>query len=145
MSRVRALSWIPAFAGMTMVAGCMVGPDYKRPDLDLPAGYTEPASNATPSIPARWWTLYGDPVLDGMIAQGLERNADVKLAVARVEEAEAALREARATVFFPLVNGNAGAIVVPRTKPIAVVGFTIAHGRIVEIDLIADPAKLPQL
>jgi outer membrane protein, multidrug efflux system len=109
MNRLRALFRIPAFLGMTTIAGCMVGPDYQRPDVELPASYTEPASNATPSIPAQWWTLYRDPVLDGMIAQGLVRNADVKLAVARVEEAEAALREARATVFFPLVNGNAGA------------------------------------
>jgi RNA polymerase sigma-70 factor (ECF subfamily) len=44
-----------------------------------------------------------------------------------------------------LVNGNAGLIVVPHEKPIAVVGFVIASGRIAEIDLIADPAKLPDL
>src|SRR5437867_322367 len=44
-----------------------------------------------------------------------------------------------------IVNGNAGVVVVPGTKPIAVVGFTIERGRIVEIDLIADPAKLAQL
>jgi RNA polymerase sigma-70 factor, ECF subfamily len=42
-----------------------------------------------------------------------------------------------------IVNGNAGVIVVPHDKPIAVVGFVIAGGRIAEIDLIADPAKLP--
>jgi len=41
-----------------------------------------------------------------------------------------------------IVNGSAGAIVVPGTRPIAVVGFTVVDGRIVEIDLIADPAKL---
>jgi RNA polymerase sigma factor (sigma-70 family) len=44
-----------------------------------------------------------------------------------------------------LVNGNAGLIVIPREKPIAVVGFLIAGDRIVEIDLVADPAKLPDL
>ena len=44
-----------------------------------------------------------------------------------------------------IVNGNAGVVVVPGTKPIAVVGFTVERGRIVEIDLIADPAKLAQL
>ena len=44
-----------------------------------------------------------------------------------------------------LVNGNAGLIVVPHEKPLAVVGFVIAAGRIAEIDLIADPAKLPDL
>jgi RNA polymerase sigma-70 factor (ECF subfamily) len=44
-----------------------------------------------------------------------------------------------------IVNGNAGLIVVPQQKPIAVVGFVIADGRIAEINLIADPAKLPDL
>ena len=89
------------------LAGCMVGPDYKRPDPQLPAAFVEPASSATPLIIEQWWTLYGDPVLDELVRAGLERNADIRLAVARVDEAEAVLREARATVFFPLVNGNA--------------------------------------
>jgi hypothetical protein len=33
----------------------------------------------------------------------------------------------------------------PRGRPVAVVGFTVAHGRIVEIDLLADPARLREL
>ena len=41
-----------------------------------------------------------------------------------------------------IVNGNAGVIVVPGERPIAVVAFTVTEGRIVEIDLVADPRKL---
>jgi RNA polymerase sigma factor (sigma-70 family) len=44
-----------------------------------------------------------------------------------------------------IVNGNAGVIVVPHEKPLAVVAFTISDARIIEIDVIADPAKLPHL
>jgi RNA polymerase sigma factor (sigma-70 family) len=44
-----------------------------------------------------------------------------------------------------IVNGNAGVIVVPDARPFAVVGFSIDNGKIVEIDLIADPAKLEHL
>jgi RNA polymerase sigma factor (sigma-70 family) len=44
-----------------------------------------------------------------------------------------------------IVNGNAGVIVVPDARPFAVVGFSIENGKIVEIDLIADPAKLEHL
>jgi RNA polymerase sigma-70 factor (ECF subfamily) len=44
-----------------------------------------------------------------------------------------------------VVNGSAGLIVIPRDRPIAVLGFTIAHDRIVEIDLVADPDKLRTL
>jgi len=54
---------------------------------------------------------------------------------------------ARGSRFAPharpaIVNGNAGVIVVPGNRPIAVVSFSVAGGRIVEIDLVADPAKL---
>ncbi|HEU5214867.1 MAG TPA: RNA polymerase sigma factor SigJ [Gaiellaceae bacterium] len=44
-----------------------------------------------------------------------------------------------------VVNGSAGLIVIPRDRPIAVIGFTIAQDRIVEIDLVADPDKLRTL
>ena len=44
-----------------------------------------------------------------------------------------------------VVNGAAGLIAVPRDRPIAVLGFTISHDRIVEIDLVADPDKLNSL
>jgi RNA polymerase sigma-70 factor (ECF subfamily) len=44
-----------------------------------------------------------------------------------------------------IVNGSAGLIVIPHERPIAVIGFTIAHDRIVEIDLVADPDKLRTL
>jgi RNA polymerase sigma-70 factor (ECF subfamily) len=44
-----------------------------------------------------------------------------------------------------IVNGNAGVVVVPRKRPVAVVGFVVAEGRIAEIDVIADPAKLRRL
>jgi RNA polymerase sigma factor (sigma-70 family) len=44
-----------------------------------------------------------------------------------------------------VVNGSAGLVIAPGPRPIAVIGFTVAHGRIVEIDLIADPVKLQAL
>ena len=92
-----------------LLSGCMVGPDYKRPDVGVPAAFSEAASTAKPVIPPQWWSLYNDPLLDQLVREGLERGADVKLAAARVEEAQAALREARALLFFPEIDGNAGA------------------------------------
>ncbi|HYY80631.1 MAG TPA: RNA polymerase subunit sigma-70, partial [Actinomycetes bacterium] len=44
-----------------------------------------------------------------------------------------------------LVNGAAGVVVVPHGRPFSVMGFTIAGGRIVEIDILADPERLRQL
>jgi outer membrane protein, multidrug efflux system len=94
-----------------VLTGCFtVGPDYRRPDMKLPAQYEEAgAASSAIAVPQQWWTLYGDATLDKLVRAGLERNADVRLASARVEEAEAAFREARATLLFPLVDGNAGA------------------------------------
>jgi RNA polymerase sigma factor (sigma-70 family) len=44
-----------------------------------------------------------------------------------------------------LVNGAAGFVVAPRGRPVAVAGFTVAHGKVVEIDLLADPERLRRL
>jgi RNA polymerase sigma-70 factor (ECF subfamily) len=44
-----------------------------------------------------------------------------------------------------MVNGTAGFVVAPRGRPVSVAGFTVAHGRIVEIDLLADPARVREL
>lgn len=101
----RSLLTALAFA----LGGCaMVGPDYQRPPIGLPADYAQaPASPAPLALPAHWWRLYGDPTLDKLVASGLERNTDIKLATARIEETEALMREANATLFFPLVEGRA--------------------------------------
>jgi RNA polymerase sigma factor (sigma-70 family) len=44
-----------------------------------------------------------------------------------------------------LVNGAAGVVVAPRGRPFSVLGFTVTHGKIVEIDILADPARLRRL
>jgi multidrug efflux system outer membrane protein len=92
-----------------LLSGCaMVGPDYRRPDVDLPGEYAAGApgqAGAMLEVPADWWRLYKDPLLDDLVASGLKSNADLRVAVARIEEAEAALREANA-VFFPEIDAN---------------------------------------
>lgn len=99
-----------ALALAVVLGGCaMVGPNYQRPGLELPSAYGEADRGGTSIIvPPQWWTLYGDATLNELVRSGLERNADVRFAAARVEEAEGALREARATLLFPLVEGSAG-------------------------------------
>ncbi|HKO89257.1 MAG TPA: efflux transporter outer membrane subunit [Burkholderiales bacterium] len=91
-----------------LVGGCMLGPDYERPPIDLPTSYGEPDVGQAQTLASDWWTLYRDPLLDELIATALERNADIRAAIARIEEAEALVREANAT-FFPLIQGDASA------------------------------------
>lgn len=99
-----------AALGAFVLNGCtLLGPDYNRPQLNLPAAYPESEDAKAPlAVPAEWWQLYRDPTLDKLVASGLERNSDIRLAIARLEEAEALVREANATL-LPEVDANAAA------------------------------------
>ena len=97
------------FALLALLAGCTtVGPDYERPAIDLPPQY--PSGAATEKaleqpLAADWWTLYRDPLLEELIASARSRNADVKLAAARVQEAEALAREVGAARYPEVLAG----------------------------------------
>ena len=54
---MRARLLVPA-ALAVLVAGCMVGPDYRRPDVELPGQFAGNASQGAPVIDAQWWKLY---------------------------------------------------------------------------------------
>jgi RNA polymerase sigma factor (sigma-70 family) len=88
-------------------------------------------------------------VLDPDVVFRIDAGGVAPRARPPVVGAEAVARQvlARGTRLAPLarpalVNGGAGAIVMVDGRPFAVVGFTVSNGRIAEIDLIADPAKL---
>lgn len=127
----------PGLLAALALGGCaMAGPDYRRPDLELPAAYGEPSeAGAAIAVPAQWWTLYGDPTLDGLVRAALEKNADVRLAAARLEEAEAALREARAILFFPEVDVQAGASRGTTVLGGTASGFSLGLATAFEVDL----------
>jgi len=81
---------------LAALAGCAVGPAYQQPAVDLPASWAAPGGQSVSSAGAEWWKLYGDVRLDQLVAEALEHNADLALAVARVDEARARLGIARA-------------------------------------------------
>lgn len=88
------------------LSGCTtVGPDYARPRIGLPGDFSLNENKAEPDISADWWKLYGDAQLEALVAAALANNADLRLAAARVEEAEGVLRETGAA-FFPDVTGG---------------------------------------
>lgn len=89
------------------LASCAVGPDYRRPETTLPPAYDPvaptPAGADTAPIAHDWWRLYDDPQLGALVDAAVSRNPNIRLALARVDEARAALRETNAA-FFPEVD-----------------------------------------
>src|SRR2546422_11450866 len=90
-----------------LLAGCAgLKPDYTKPAVDLPAGWRDAPADGVKARDARWWKVYGDPVLDSLVDEALVHNANVMLAIARVDEARAAL-SATAADQRPPVSANA--------------------------------------
>jgi RNA polymerase sigma factor (sigma-70 family) len=90
-------------------------------------------------------------VLDPDVVLRVDRGAVPRGASREVRGAQAVVEQARTFALLvasarpALVNGAAGVVVAPRGRAVAVAGFTVARGRIVEIDLLADPARLRHL
>ena len=75
--------------GLAMLAGCTVGPSYVRPEVDLPARFTERAAPAEQAegIELDWWQGLGDPLLDRLITEGVAGSPSLEIARARIIEA----------------------------------------------------------
>ncbi len=90
-----AFSLIPAL----LLSACAAGPDYALPvtpkAADAPFIGSAAASVSTADAEDAWWRLYRDPVLDGLIADALAANTDIRVAAANLARAQAALRGAR--------------------------------------------------
>ena len=97
------------FISMTMImTGCMVGPDYVKPEVDTPAHWRIEPGDAVGIVNTNWWQQFDDPVLDQLIQTSLKNNRDVRIAAARVEEFAARLNITRSDL-FPQVGYGARA------------------------------------
>jgi multidrug efflux system outer membrane protein len=95
------------------MTGCKVGPNYKKPDVDVPSAYR----NATPEESAanagaafgdmKWWDVFKDDQLQQLIRTALKNNYDVRIAATRVLQAQAQLGITRADQ-YPTLSGSAG-------------------------------------
>ena len=85
---------------LALVAGCALGPNYKRPPVPEPANYRFAPTATTNSLAELpWWQVFQDPVLHDLIQTALTNNYDLKQAVARVEEARQVAVATRAPLF----------------------------------------------
>jgi len=101
----------PSVAALVL-AGCMVGPDYRSPAPQA-SSQAPFVSSASPAFtqdqpPGRWWSLFADPTLDRLVEQALVANTDLRVAAANLRRARAVLRETRSGL-FPSATANASA------------------------------------
>jgi multidrug efflux system outer membrane protein len=94
------------------LAGCMVGPDYKRPKADVPATFRGPYPEEQAKAEAaslgdqKWWDVFHDEALQALIRTAIQQNYDVRIAATRVLQAQAQLGITRSNQ-FPSVSGGA--------------------------------------
>ena len=86
---MKNLRLVSLLASAVLLGGCLLGPNYQQPDLDLPQG--EAADNFSIFTQANWWEVFGDPVLNQLETEALAYNKDLQAAVARVDQARASV------------------------------------------------------
>ena len=100
--------FLPAVSALALAA-CAAGPNYVPP-LPVAAAQAPLATAGAPvseaQTPDQWWKLYDDPVLNGLVADALAANTDIRVAVARLDRARASLRLARSDL-LPQTNLSA--------------------------------------
>lgn len=106
-ARPRTAVITAALAAALLSAGCTsLAPQYARPPLPVAASYDAPANDAGDSALPAWRAYFSAPALQALIAEALTQNRDLRIAIARVEQARAAYGIERAAR-LPLVAAQA--------------------------------------
>lgn len=81
--------FLNGFLILSALAGCTVGPDYKRPTADVPEQWHEtPLSTASKSAELdEWWRTFNDPILNRLISDAIASNLDFRQALNRIKDA----------------------------------------------------------
>ncbi|WP_233870488.1 efflux transporter outer membrane subunit [Paraburkholderia adhaesiva] len=104
---MRTLTLATLAAATVCLAGCMtVGPDYHRPDVQVPATWRIDLREAEGVVDTAWWEQFDDPVLTNLIQTALHDNRDVRIAAARVDQFLGVLRASRSQA-LPQINYGA--------------------------------------
>ncbi len=106
LAQSRPCACLPLMLSAVLLAGCAVGPNYKRPQVNSPAifrGDTAPINNSFADL--SWWQVYQDNILQGLIREAFTNNYDLRIAIARVGQARALAMQARSH-FVPSVDYN---------------------------------------
>jgi multidrug efflux system outer membrane protein len=94
---------------LVWLVGCMVGPDYERPKVDVPPAWRMSDKAAKAITNPAWWEQYGDPVLNELVKTALEENKDLQIAAARIDQFLGQLTTTRAALYPQVgIGGSAG-------------------------------------
>jgi outer membrane protein, multidrug efflux system len=141
---------VAVFAALFFTDACSVGPNYKRPAVNVPKEYrgpvttdtpanestsmpaNAPSSSGTPSVPLgveKWWEVFQDQELQGLIRTALKNNYDVRIAATRVLEAQAQLGITRADQ-LPSLNAGGEVISLRNSKAGPIPGYELTQGQV---------------
>jgi NodT family efflux transporter outer membrane factor (OMF) lipoprotein len=110
-----------------LLAGCATGPRYVAPSSPLPPTWSLPTSGTSPVDLERWWAVFGDLVLDGLVDRALADNLDVAAAATRVRQARA-LRSVAGADRLPSLDYDGGASRI-RTRAEGAGGASVTGNR----------------
>jgi multidrug efflux system outer membrane protein len=114
---MRGAIWPAVVAGA--LTGCMVGPDYKRPDIPAPPQYRAGEAQPAPQSfgETKWFEVFQDETLQGLIKEALAANYDIRIAAQRVLDAEGRLGSTRSGL-FPQFGVSGGGARVGTNSPV---------------------------
>ena len=109
---MQRLITIGLLTSLLALAGCTVGPNYRRPIVNVPDTYRHqtPTAQTAPAVSLgdeKWWQVFQDQELQKLVRRALENNYDVRTAATRILQAQAELRITRSNQ-FPTINGQTG-------------------------------------
>jgi outer membrane protein, multidrug efflux system len=106
MTRSTSQQIVSGVVVAAFLAGCAIGPNYKRPPVTEPQMFRgQAAAEAASLADLPWWEVFQDIILKNLIQEALGSNYDVRIAAARVQEARAQVGVARSE-FFPQIGYN---------------------------------------
>src|SRR3984885_691018 len=129
MSPIRcAARCLVPVAVAAVLAGCAIGPNYKRPPAAVTESYKNPVASV-PALPDEWWTLFNDPILNDLESQVIVNNQNIAEASAAYMQARAVVRQDRSNL-LPSIDLTGGATRSISGSPGFVVGGTGSSGLI---------------
>ncbi len=89
---------------LILMCGCAVGPDYHKPEVDMPDAWDNAVMQGQMDL-RHWWTTLDDPVLDSLVERAVQSNLNLQIAVSRIQETRASLGVASGQ-YWPTVDAQ---------------------------------------